>query len=257
MITKEEKQKYLTKEEINLYTKYKLKDIINYFDKYNDEYVIFHTKTKETWKFRTITANVSEYILLQCNKVIYFDFIKNKWLELTFDRIVQYILEPNNLIEHPLNNFLYFKRKRQIIKCNLCSNWFFTTKKNIDICKDTKCILTKTKKTKLERYGNEYYCNKEKIKENFKDPEIKKKYLKNLNKHFNKLKNDKDYRKKVQNKRNITKINKLKENPNYFKEIHNKTKKTKLDRYGDENYQNIEKLKKQKEKNMVMKIIVI
>lgn len=94
-------------------------------------------------------------------------------------------------------------------------------------CGSKACAKKASKKTCLERYGDENYSNREKFKQTIQ----------------NNIKNDPNWRKNVTEKFNKT-FNKHKnEDPDFLNKIKEKSKKTKKERYGDEYYKNNDKIR--------------
>ena len=104
----------------------------------------------------------------------------------------------------------------------------------------------KSRKTKLERYGDENYVNKEKISESHKNnwSEHKEERIKKVKETKLERYGDKNYVNKEKIKE--TQIKKYGSVENAY--LHNsiKTKQTKLEKYGDETYVNVEKAKQTK-----------
>jgi len=103
-----------------------------------------------------------------------------------------------------------------------------------------KKVISKTKSTKKEKYGNENYVNVEKVKKT----KLEKYGDENYN-NIEKGRKTKLARYGDENYRNMEMFsNTWKKHTEKEKESRRiKTKKTKLERYGDENYHNIEKTK--------------
>lgn len=169
-------------------------------------------------------------------------------------------------------------------KCPVCGN-HFGQYKNIKLSKgyfkhcSNKCAqsnkenIAKIKQKKMDRYGDENYVNTEKCKQttfqhygveySFQLHEVKEKIKQTKAK---KIKENPNYWKDRQQKTRLTQIKngtfstlskkeyppklsieeKLAIDPQYYEKISLKCKHTKLERYGDENYVNVEKCKQTK-----------
>ena len=141
-------------------------------------------------------------------------------------------------------------------KCVICNEE--TTFKDFQIgyrnCCSTKCTLQLRRRTKKEKYGDENFCNYEKVKQTVKNNKKNSEYQININK---KVKQTRKAKYSDENFNNRAKANKTNlerygvKNALQNKEIHDKFEQTCLERFGVKNpFQSEENKSKIKETNL-------